>query len=198
MKAVFLLLLLGQKFYSDDPIKDDHDNLPIDPPATIELSATYDLLSNTFAAPELEQPIPRAMNVNTLGEVPNSSWFTNRIGVRDMSLEELTKGPGSGGPPDVSRALTIVSAKQGGITPGFTMRDSRGNVYFVKFDPKAYPSLSTDGQTSQRNTQTVTRWLIHLAVYQGNLAEYVGIFHLVVKVITFTGTLTHTGEYREA
>ena len=99
MKAVLLLLLLGQKFYSDDPIKDDHDNLPIDPPATIELSATYDLLSNTFAAPELEQPIPRAVNTNTLGEVPNSSWFTNRIGVRNMSLEELAQGPGSGGGP---------------------------------------------------------------------------------------------------
>ena len=151
MKAVLLLLLLGQKFYPDDPIKDDHDDLPIDLPATIELSPTYDLLSNTFAAPELEQPIPRAMNTNTLGEVPNSSWFTNRIGVRDMSLEELTKGPGSGGPPDVSRPLTIVSAKQGGITPGFTMRDSRGNVYFVKFDPKAYPSLSTGADMVSKN-----------------------------------------------
>ena len=151
MKAVLLLLLLGQKFYSDDPIKDDHDNLPIDPPATIELSATYDLLSNTFAAPELEQPIPRAMNTNTLGEVPNSSWFTNRIGVRDMSLKELTQGPGSGRPPDVSRPLTIVSAKQGGITPGFTIRDSRGNVYFMKFDPKAHPSLSTGADTVSKN-----------------------------------------------
>ena len=99
MKAVVLLLLLGQKFYSDDPIKDDRDNLPIDRPATIELSATYDLLSNTFAAPKLEHPIPRAMNTNTLGEVPNSSWFTNRIGVRNMSPEELARGPGSGGRP---------------------------------------------------------------------------------------------------
>ena len=83
MKTVLLLLLLGQKFYSDDPIKDDHDNLPIDPPATIELSPTYDLLSNTFAAPELEQPIPRAMNTNTLGEVSRvlmlreSSWLSH-------------------------------------------------------------------------------------------------------------------------
>jgi hypothetical protein len=152
MKAVvLLLLLLGQKFYSDDPVRDDHDNLPIDPPAKIELSATYDLLSNTFAAPKLEQPIPRAMNINTLGEVPNSSWFTNRIGVRNMSPAELAKGPGTGGPPDVSRPLTIVRAKQGGITPGFTIRDSRGNVYFVKFDPKAHPSLSTGADTVSKN-----------------------------------------------
>lgn len=149
--AVLLLMLLGQKFYSDDPIKDDHDNLPIDPPAKIELSATYDLLSNTFAAPELERQIPRAMNANTLGEVPNSSWFTNRIGVRDMSIEELTQGPRSLGPPDVSRPLTIVSAKQGGITPGFTIRDSRGNVYFVKFDPRAHPSLSTGADVIAKN-----------------------------------------------
>ena len=151
MKAVVLLLLLGQKFYSDDPIKDDRDNLPIDRPATIELSATYDLLSNTFAAPKLEHPIPRAMNTNTLGEVPNLSWFTNRIGVRNMSPEELARGPGSGGPPDVSRPLTIVNAKQGGITPGFTIRDSRGNVYFAKFDPKAHPSLTTGADTVSKN-----------------------------------------------
>ena len=155
MKAAFLLLLLaGPQFYPDDPIKDDHDNLPIDAPATIEFSVTYDFLSNTFAAPEPEQPIPRAMNINTLGEVPSSSWFTNRIGVREMSLDELIKGPrfsSRGGAPDVSRPLTIVSAKQGRITLGFTIRDSRGNVYFVKFDPKAYPSLSTGADVVSTN-----------------------------------------------
>jgi len=151
MQAVLLLLLLGQKFYPDDPIRDDHDNLPIDRPAEIALSPTYDMLSNTFAAPELEKPVPKAMNANTLGEVPNSSWFTNRIGVRDLSSDELARGPRTGGPPDVSEPLTIISAKQGGITPGFTMRDSRGNVYFVKFDPKAYPSLSTGADIVSKN-----------------------------------------------
>ena len=42
-------------------------------------------------------------------------------------------------PPDVAQPLTVIAAKSGGITPGFTMRDARGHVYFVKFDPAAHP-----------------------------------------------------------
>jgi hypothetical protein len=151
MKALLVLLLLSQKFYPDDPIARDHDELPIDRPATIELSATYDFLSNTFAPPQIEYPIPRAMNVNTLGEVPDSSWFTNRIGVRNMSLEELTRWPAAAGPPDVSRPLTVIRAKQGGISPGFTIRDAHDNTYFVKFDPKDFPSLSTGADVISNN-----------------------------------------------
>ncbi len=83
----------AQKFYPDDPIAEDRDNLPIDAPGELELSPTYDLLENSFAPPELEDPVPRAMNVNTLGEVPDSSWFVNRIGVRDISIEELLPVP---------------------------------------------------------------------------------------------------------
>jgi hypothetical protein len=135
-------ILWAQKFYPDDPIQEDRDNLPIEKPGEIELSATYDVLENTFGH-HPDGAIPRAMNVNTLGEVPNSSWFTNRIGVRDMSLEELARGLNVAGPPDRSGPLTITSAKQGGITPGFVTRDIEGRVYYVKFDPKPHLNLST-------------------------------------------------------
>ena len=43
----------------------------------------------TLAVPE-RRP---ARNVNALGEVPNSSWFTNRIGVRDLTFDEMLRGP---------------------------------------------------------------------------------------------------------
>jgi hypothetical protein len=132
----------GQKFFPDDPIRRDHDDLPIDRPGKIELSPTYDLLENTFSD-HPEGPIPRAVDTNTLGEVPDSSWFTNRIGIRDMSIEELVRGPNRVGPPDTTDTLTIVAAKHGGITPGFTIRDRRGNIYYVKFDPVEHPNLST-------------------------------------------------------
>ena len=33
------------------------------------------------------------MNVNSLDEVPDSTWFTNRIGRRDMSMAEIVRGP---------------------------------------------------------------------------------------------------------
>jgi len=132
----------AQKFYPDDPIQQDHDDLPIEKPATIELSSTYDVIENSFVN-KVEGPIPRAVNVNTLGEVPDSSWFTNRIGIRPMSIEELVRGPNRAGGPDLSEPVTIISGKVGGITPGLVVRDRRGNVYFLKFDPRAHPNLST-------------------------------------------------------
>jgi hypothetical protein len=132
----------AQKFFPDDPIGDDHDELPIEPPGEIDISATYDLLKNTFVH-DLEETIPRAANANTLGEVPDSSWFTNRIGVRDLSIAELIQGPNKVGPPDTLKPKTIIGAKQAGITAGFTIRDSRSNIYFIKFDPREHPNLST-------------------------------------------------------
>jgi hypothetical protein len=142
------LLLVGapgaraQRFLPDDPIREDRDSLPIDPPAEIELSTKYDVIENTLHH-RPHGAIPRAVDVNTLGEVPDSSWFTNRIGVRPMSIEELVRGADRTGGPDLSRPLTVIAGKSGGITPGFTVRDARGDVYFVKFDPLAHPNLST-------------------------------------------------------
>ena len=142
--AIFLYAGVGhaQKFYPDDPIKEDRDDIPIPAPAELELSPTYDVLENSFVN-KLERPIPKALNINTLGEVPDSSWFTNRMSARTMSIEELVKGPNLVGRPDLSEPVTITSGKQGGITPGVIVRDRRGNIYFVKFDPRAHPNLST-------------------------------------------------------
>ncbi len=151
---VFVVLLAlapaaAQKFYTDDPILVDRDDLPIEKPGAIELSATYDLLEKTFAPMDPGVEIPRAMNVNTLGEVPDSSWFQNRIGVRDMSLEELARGPSGGGRPELP--LTVISGKATGITPGFTVRDAAAKVYFVKFDPLPHPNLSTAADVIGKN-----------------------------------------------
>ena len=52
----------------------------------------YDFADHTFAKPGERRDV-RALNVNTLDEVPDSSWFTNRIGRRPMSLDELVRGP---------------------------------------------------------------------------------------------------------
>ena len=131
-----------RKFFPDDPIRVDHDNLSIEQPAEIEISGIYDVIENSFGYKPGDD-IPRAMNVNTLGEVPDSSWFTNRIGLRQMSIAELVRGPARTGGPDLSAPLTVIAAKTAGISPGFTVRDSRGDVYFVKFDPQDYPNLST-------------------------------------------------------
>jgi hypothetical protein len=132
----------SRKFYPDDPILVDHDNLSIGRPGEVELSGIYDVIENSFGYKPGDE-IPRAVNVNTLGEVPDSSWFTNRLGIREMSGPELVRGPARTGGPDLSAPLTVIAAKTAGISPGFTVRDSRGDVYFLKFDPQEHPNLAT-------------------------------------------------------
>jgi hypothetical protein len=145
--AAVLLLLTGpalhaQRYLPDDPLRTDRDDLPIPRPAEVELSTAYDVIEQTFRH-RPHGPIPPAANVNTLGEVPDSSWFTNRAGARALSVEEIVRGPDRGSGPDTSRPWTVLAGKSQGITPGFTIRDARGAVYFVKFDRREYPHLST-------------------------------------------------------
>src|SRR4051812_43135941 len=40
----------------------------------------------------------RARDVNTIDEVPDSSWFENRIATRPMTIDEIAPGPNRGGP----------------------------------------------------------------------------------------------------
>ena len=41
-----------------------------------------------------DKTLKRAENVNTIGEVPDSSWFTNRIGRQSMAVADLAQGAG--------------------------------------------------------------------------------------------------------
>lgn len=36
--------------------------------------------------------------------------------------------------------------KTQGVTPGFTIRDGRGDIYFIKFDPPRHPQLTTSAE----------------------------------------------------
>ena len=136
-------------FRSDDPLKADPDQLPVPQPNSRKISQTFDFLENTFARrPEEEKDddddgIVAAGHVNTLGEVPDSSWFINRMGQRKMTIEELTTGPNQDQGPDRTGPWLIMDVKDQGITPGFTIRDGRGDTYFIKFDPLSYPQLAT-------------------------------------------------------
>lgn len=132
-------------FYPDDPLVIDADDTPVPEPAYRSTSQYYDFLENTFldAGRDIRR---KAANVNTLGQVPNSSWFTNRHGFRLMSPQEMVSGPSTGKGPDVEGKWTITSAKSEGITPGFTVKDSRGDTYFIKIDPIEYPRMSTSSE----------------------------------------------------
>jgi hypothetical protein len=87
--------------------------------------------------------VQRAVNVNSLDEVPDSTWFTNRIGVRDLTLDEIRSGPNRTGSPEDHKPWVIKSSKVGGITVGFIIVDQRGVRYVLKFDQKGIPELET-------------------------------------------------------
>ena len=132
----------GQKFYSDDPIGAIVDSQDASSVEKRDIDLLYDTLENSFAWPGDQTPDVRAQNVNTVDEVPDSAWFTNRMGARAMTVEEVLRGPDTGTGPAAGQ-WTVIAAKNDGVTPGFTVRDSAEQVWFIKFDPPGYPAMAT-------------------------------------------------------
>ena len=87
-----------------------------------------------------------AYNVDAFDEVFNSTWFTNRHHMNEMPEDVFAKGPDKGTGPDTESSWTIISAKSQGVTPGFAIKDSRGDGYLVKFDPKGYRELASGAE----------------------------------------------------
>jgi hypothetical protein len=85
----------------------------------------------------------RARDVNALDEVPDSTWFTNRIGRRPLTPADVARGPNRDAGPDLSRPLEVRQAKVGGTAVGFVVEDARGTKYLLKFDDPAAPQLET-------------------------------------------------------
>ena len=85
-----------------------------------------------------------AGDVNTVDGVPDSAWFTNRIGTRPMTPDEVRRGPDTGTPP--MAPWTVVAGKSDGVTPGLRLQDSLGRIYFVKFDPPGFPELASGAE----------------------------------------------------
>jgi hypothetical protein len=84
-----------------------------------------------------------AKNANSFGEVPNSSWFTNRIGMYPMTPEEVARGPNTGPDPSQDGQWLVTRGKTQGATPGFFIKDALGDAYIVKFDPPQGPETNS-------------------------------------------------------
>ena len=85
----------------------------------------------------------QALNVTPLDEIQDSTWFSNRIGIRDIGAEDLRLGPNAPQGPDPRGPWTIVRAKTQGVTPGFNVRDANGQVWVIKFDIPGYAGMAS-------------------------------------------------------
>jgi hypothetical protein len=129
-----------------------------------DISDPWDFLENTFLSPGDQTP-QRAVNVNTIDEVPDSSWFTNRAGARRLTADEVRRGPDTGNGP-APGPWTVVSGKSDGITPGFTIRDTAGITWFIKFDPPSNPEMATGAEM----VSTKLFWALGYHVPENHLA----------------------------
>jgi len=138
--------LLARKFYSDDPLPQEPKLVSLGDVRVRKLGNYYDFIYYSLATPgelNTKQPVVRSKAVNTLGEPMDGAWYTHRHYWHPMSLEELGRGVGGTTPPAMESPWTVVSAKTQGVTPGFTMTDSKKRRYFVKFDPLTNPEMAT-------------------------------------------------------
>ena len=131
----------SRKFYDDDPIAREPESQDASGAKSSDVGLFYDFTRNLFVTPRRTPTGRRAQNVNTIDEVPDSSWFTNRID-RGLATADLVRGGTTGRPPNPS-SWTVIREKSSGFAPGFTARDADGETWFVSFDPPSNPEGAT-------------------------------------------------------
>lgn len=141
----------GVRYANEPPVEVVNDRRDVtEPPKPLAYERYLDNFDGSFHRLvthklELERP-ERARGVNAMDEVPDSTWFTNRLGVRDIPPEHLIEIPGSVGTPEAHTPWTILSSKVGGLSVGFIIEDARGEKFLLKFDPKGFPEAETAAQ----------------------------------------------------
>lgn len=146
----------SKQFKPPIPVPGDQNNVPcpkrihinpfgeyFDKQITEQIDQSFDLarqLRNLFNKRK------EAFNVNAFGNVPNSSWYINRNATKQLSLEEIRRGANTGTGPDTSQSWIITRAKAEGVTPGFSIKDGRGDNYLIKFDPIGYSELASGAE----------------------------------------------------
>jgi hypothetical protein len=132
----------GPRFYPDDPISREPESQDASGVEEWDIELLVDLTMGLFVTPSRAREAVRAGNINTIDEVPDSNWFTNRIGSRPVSIADAVRGPASGTGPASGR-WTVTAPKRSGMAPGFTMRDEAGETWFITFDSAGHPEAAT-------------------------------------------------------
>jgi hypothetical protein len=91
-------------------------------------------------------PAGAARDVNAFDEVPDSSWFENRLGKRPMTADEVARGPCSDKALDPNApdgSWTIDKGKDNGANPGFRVNIKGLGKFMLKTDPETEPDRAT-------------------------------------------------------
>src|SRR5580658_8380250 len=128
----------AQQFLPDDPLARTPEVAAVRQTDVQDINAMYDFFHNSIHYKN--QAATESLAINTLGEVPDSSWFTNRD-ISNLSIEAVKKGGRVHGGPQPP--YTVVAAKTEGVSTGFRIRDARGLLYFVKGDPPSNLEMAT-------------------------------------------------------
>jgi hypothetical protein len=133
------------RFYDDDPLWVEPVTQNVTDASRYEPGLMYLTLVNLFGKPG--DPIlgQRALDLNTVDEVPDSPFYVNRAGHIPLTPEMVARASNTTGGP-APGPWRVVSAKSDGITPGFTIRDSRNDLWFLKFDPPGWPGMATGAE----------------------------------------------------
>jgi hypothetical protein len=133
-------------FPMKEPLWEDPDQRPFAPRPAAYLSPWFwDGADNLFFRPiseifKVDPPGDEAVNVNALDEVPDSSWFVNRLSRGPLTPEQIAKGPCDRVPLP---PFKVTRAKPDGANPGFFVQDARGDRYLLKFDTEGQPERAT-------------------------------------------------------
>ncbi len=133
------------RFADKEPVMYYNDISPIPLPKTV-FKNRFEYYANVLAPkPVVESffiaPNNQARDVNSMDQVPASSWYIPRLGYQEITPEELAKGPTEFGPP--APPLTVIRVRKADTTPRLFIKDSNGNHYMLKMDPKGHPAIAT-------------------------------------------------------
>jgi len=120
-------------------------------PEPYESSFAWDGADNLLFRPTSDffavDPGGEAVNVNSLDEVPDSSWFVNRIGRHPMTVHDVVHGLCEGGaeldPGAPDGSWVIDEGKANGANLGFRVEDPSGQRYMLKTDGDEQPERAS-------------------------------------------------------
>lgn len=145
--ALSSLTLGAQKprFYPDDPIWREPITQDVKNAVRYEPDLAYQTIENLFWRPGDKVLGQRAKNINTIDEVPDGPFFVNRAGRMPLTPDIVARAANTSNGPAPGK-WTVVSAKSDGVTPGFTIRDSADQLWFIKFDPPGWRGMATGSE----------------------------------------------------